>query len=81
MDAEKGEKSGPSKKRNWVPPKRKTRSIYSHHNCNGSQKGTDAKAPNTDNATPTTAEDTNDFELEITGNSLDGSLEAVDSIA
>ncbi len=64
MDAEKGEKSGLSKKRIWLPPKRKKRSIYSHHNCNGSQKGTDAKAPNTGDAAPVAAEDTSDIELE-----------------
>lgn len=59
----------------------KKRSIYSHHYCSGSHKGTYAKAPNTGEAAPVAAEDTNGIKLEISGDVIDGSLEAVDSIA
>ena len=65
MGAKEGESLGPPKKRIWLPPKRKKRSIYSHHNRSGSQKGNDTKAPNTGDAAPVAAEDTNDIKLEI----------------
>ncbi len=72
---------GPPKKRIWLPPKRKKRSIYSCHNHIGSKKGTNAKAHDTGDAAPAAAEDTNGVELEIAGDAIDGSLDAVDSIA
>ncbi len=52
-----------------------------HHNCSGGQNGANAKACNTGDAAPLAAEDTNDIKLEIDGVAIDGSLDAVDSIA
>ncbi len=79
MDDPKGEKSGLPKKRIQLPPNKKKISIYSHHNCSGSLRGTNAKAHKNGDAAPAASEDTNDIKLEISGDAIDSSLEAVDS--